>query len=363
MSTTELLNLSAEQTISSSVILFVESSDGDHWQRQICPTIEKLVKTNPGKIEKLFFLGNTKSYPVVGTEKIIELLSGVFKENENPVSLIGPLYEVLKENGINDEIAVICTELPVDIDDWQDTEMLERSLFITAHGTLPGENIRHIQNSMTASTIFSQLNNPVREVMMKGAGFAPLRWGIPDAMTGEVAFSDNGFCLRIPLNGERLDLYVQAICNDDAPPEKIACRTRGNINEKGAFTIEKKPWFEEECWQTTPEQLLPVIEAKRKREPFVCPQCKGKHDHNTLLCPEGGAILKGMPLETCLLFSKEKYLPLTGNLYAIPLQNNKKIITRDGEIFQIIDGRWQAERTITQFEEVDNDTWGVLTKI
>ncbi len=370
MSTHRIVNLYADALFSSAIVLIIEAAE-DEWET-IHALTAGLVQAAPGKIQKLFFCGNRTGYSVSRAQKITELLTGAFSSNMNRVSMIGPIFELLEKENFAGEIAVICAHPPVDLMDWYDTEMLAKTLFIPVHDKEKAsfiDDIQQIPGRAGAGKIIHELHNPVCEVVLQGRGFVPLRWTMPAKMTGSVELKDGSFRLRIPIAETRFELHLQALCLPAACPQLSVRRkrTNGTVTESGMeepvdALKEENVWFEAQQWKPIPDQLISVLEAKRNRRSYRCPQCGGQHDHTTLSCPFGGPVLTGMPLNSCLLFTGSRYLDLS-EVNAFSLHDGNTIITRQGEIYHADKGRWDLIRTVNSFEEVDNGIWALFNSV
>jgi len=130
------------------------------------------------------------------------------------------------------------------------------------------------------------------------------------------------------------------------------------INGKEEF-----PWFAEPSWDEIPEDLKSVVAAGILKTDYKCPQCNGIHRYDTLICPQGDIILKGIPLNTCILFNNDGYFLCLRERYAYSLRNNQRVVTKEGNIYDWETDRWVFLHKIKAYEEIDNGVWALFHRI
>jgi hypothetical protein len=353
-----ILNLCFNISFSTPIVLILEPAD-DLWEK-IHVVADGVIQGLPGRIGSIYFLGNTKNYPVSVPRDFRDHVPGWFSENRGRVSLIGPILERLVKKNFRGMSAVVCTRPPVDVDDWINTEIIKRVLFVRIGEEPFDHDINEINGRLGTDRIRESLENPPKKVLVNGAGFIPLRWEVSPQVPSQVLHDRREFSLKIDPSGERLELHIRALCGDD-PPALYIERTKGDV-QCPIDGKEEHSWFGEIHWGAIPEELRPVVEAGISKDNYRCPQCDREHGFETLLCPSGDLILKGMPLNTCLLFTRENFLALAEE-YAFPLRNGQGIITKDGYLFEWQGGEWVSLGRIGPFDEVDDGVWALFHRI
>lgn len=314
----------------------------------------KLIESFPGRIKALYFLGNLKFYNILVPRDFSENSPCWFNENKGRVPLIGPIFELLKD--FPGTIAVVTSRLPVDIEDWFETDILKRTIFIrTTEKQLHPDIVELPANSL--SEIKAALENPVVEIIIKGKNFVPLQFKTEPMAEIEVIYEKNEFILKITPSHRELELHLLAFGNQ--MPLLYLKRAKGNTEIiKGQ---EEKPYFSEFIWQKIPEDIKPIFFSMISKEPYKCPYCNEFHNYDCLLCPKGQLILRGIQLDTFILFTEDTYLPFSEG-YAY-LLNDNEIVTKDGMVFRWEDEKWQLIKKIKFFDEVSNGVWGLFHRI
>jgi len=351
-----ILDLCFKVNFSAPIALVLERSE-TIWER-IYKVTEGLIRSLPGRIAGLYFLGNTRRYPISIPRDFTDHIPGWFMENKGRVTLINPILETLKKDGFKGMVVVIAAKLPVDIDDWLDTEVFEQILFVRMAEESFGEPYNEIDGSARIDSIMDVLENPVREVFVAGKGFAPICYEVNPADRIKISYEDSEFRLKIPPHGEKLEIHLKAL--SEGIPRLHMIRERGA--EEIVAGKEEAAWFCKQQWQRIPEKLKPVIEAGISKGYYRCPQCDEDHKYDVLFCPYGDIVLKGIPLNTCVLFTGENYLPLS-EWYAYPLGNGRKLITREGNIYDWETGEWIFSHPVSLYERIDNGVWGLYHRI
>lgn len=348
-----ILDIYFDINISIPVSVILEAGENTWTVTQDIAT--KLIGSIPGRLHNLYFLGNPTCYSVSIPRDFQDKGPGWFAENKGRVTLVSPILERLQNEKFNGMIVIICSTLPVDMDDWQGSEVSERILVVTTKETTLGCNYKEINSTSGTESITRLLDNPVKELFIKGTGFVPLCFEVKSV---KVVIEDGIFRLMIPPLTDKC--HIKALCLEELPLLYIK-REKGEV--QNIKPSKERPWFELSNWQEIPQGLKPIIHAGISKQDFECPQCKKAHPYDTFVCPLGGPILQGLPLSTCILFKKEKYLSITDSLFAYPLKNNQKIVTKEGELYEWKDKLWKSINKISPYEEVDDGVWAVFNKI
>jgi hypothetical protein len=354
----EVINLFVDTIFSSMVTLIIEP-DKEGWPKRLKMACE-LINGDPGLVHSFCFLGSEKKYPCSAMNFERDAPSWL-SSNENRVAIINPIFSASARQKETCAFVVLCERPPVDLADWLGTEILARTLFVSPRASEFGRGYRTLEPSTDVRDICERLYNPLRKIKVCGRGFAPLRWSTGEQdgeqTDGRVLFTDDEFRLVLPWTRDRIALHIQALCGDHEP-ELYISRQR-DAGERHALQRESA-WFAESPWKRIPEELLPVLESMRSGQAYQCGQCGEFHDPEILVCPSGGHVLRGIPIDTWLLFNKQGFLPLTGEIHAWPLTGNTGLITRNGELFTKDEGRWQFLRKLKYMEEVDTDVWALF---
>ena len=344
-------------SFSVPVVVVLEPIEGA-WER-IRSVADGLIQTLPGRFSGLHFLGNKKQYNINIPRDFREQASGWFTENKFRVALISPIFEALESTKFKGMVAVIASRPPVDINDWFDTDILSRTLFITLDEPFRLDNeITELQSIRGIDRIRDALENPPLEVSLKGDGFVPLCWEIQQGGEAIINFSNGYFELQVAPGGMDFTIHLKAISSE--PPVLEIKKKRGN---REIIEGEREnPWFPDVEWREIPEKLIPVIEAGLQKSQYQCPQCSQYHRYDVFLCPQGDQILTGIPLDTCIIFTQKRYL-VPSEQYAYPLKNNQRIITRDGNVYELEDKKWKLLNKVTLYDEVDDGVCGIFHRI
>lgn len=352
-----ILDLQFRVGLSIPLVLVLEPSE-DTWDR-VYSIGDGLVQSLPGRIEQLYFLGNVQNYSVAIPRDFRDRIPGWFSENKGRVTLIGPILEKLEREGYSGMVVIICTMPPVDVGDWLDTAVIDRTIFVRVGEKHFDADLKQVDSSLPLERIIEAFDSPAYEISVEGLGFCPLWYKTEPEMAVHIIYEQGGFSLKIPSPDRRLDLHLKALCPRGAPSLSIKRRNGWNEVIRGE---REHPRFNAPEWEEIPESVRPVIAAGITRTSYLCTYCGAQHDSETFLCPQGDMILRGMPLNTCLLLTKKKYFPLT-SWYAYPLNRGSMIITRKGELYRLNDGQWNPLHRVNPFEEIDDGLWGLFHHI
>jgi len=329
---------------SSSVTIILEPSE-EKWDK-IYGNCLSFIMNLPGRVNKIYFLGNKREYQIFIPQDFEMNGTGWFRENIKRPCLIGGILENLLNEGGRGMIVVIFSKEIIDIKDWENSEIFERMVFVNV-------NEEKLTN-------FQRFENPVEKIYIRGKGFFPLVYKMkPENIKSFVEYRDGEFTIKINGNLENLEGHLKVICSDENPKLFIK-RSKGSPEE--IILKDENPWFNNPEWISIPEDLIEVINAGIMKKEYRCPICGKNHRYDRLLCPEGGSILKGFPHNKTILIKRKEYLPLS-DWIAFPLKNNERVITDEGIIYDWKDGRWERKKMIDLYEEVDDEIWGIFHRI
>lgn len=353
-----ILDLKVNLNYTVPVIFVIEAVE-EHWQK-IYELSNDIISSLLGRVNELYFLGNSRSYPIVLPQDFIEQSPAWFNENKNRVSLLNPVFEEIEKKKFKGMIVVFCSKEPCDLEDWLESEILERTLFVMlSDEDFPLKyNLNYVEGIKGATYILSKIENPPEQAWIEAKGFVPLCYEIKQGGKAEVKFQDGKFLFSIIPEGERLEIHLKVI-SDDFPVLYLK-RRKGQIESNEIK--EELPWFKDPTWEEIPEDLKPIVEAGITKSSYKCNQCGEEHSYRVLICPEGGIVLRGIPMNSCVLFTKEKYFPLS-EWYALPLRHNQRVITRDGDLYEWRNGNWVYLRKIDIYEKVDDEVWALFHRI
>lgn len=361
----KIMHLKYDINYEYPIILILEANiEKDVWNR-IFSIANEIVKSFPGKVTEAYFLANRKPYSIQHSTSFEKNCTGWKSENEGRVALLNPILEKLQEENFNGLIVVITSKIPVDIEDWIEDEFIRQTVFITVNTELPDdyEDIVQLRAECDIGFITDELKNQVQEVWIEGDGFVPLAYDIKQGGTLKVNFENGKFYLSIyPQSTDKhLELHLKSL--------SITIPVLHLKRKKGGETIYKpereRQWIEEPRWQNLDmldNDARRVILAGIEKKDYVCPQCGNTHKYDTLICPEGGPVLKGIPHNVCVLFNKDKYMSFSPNMFAFPLSGNR-VITKDGNLFEWNNGKWLKLGEVEPYQEVDNEMWALLHRI
>ena len=339
-----ILNLYFNINLSLPVTVILEPSEVN-WDIIFNNTIN-LIKNLPGRIDKIYFLGNKKEYKIFIPKNFEENSSGWLSENVNRPLLIGQILDNLSNENKKRNIVVILSNDIIDIKDWENTEIFKWMVLFN----IKEERLIDVK----------KIENQITSIYIKNKDFVPLAFEIKSNQSKPFVNYINGeFTLIIKENSEQLEGHLKVICSDDQPKLFIQ-RIRGNP-ESIQLQLENT-WFNEPEWKNVPDNLLDIIDSVINKKDFKCPYCNTKHNYKTLICPEGGTILSEFPLNTLILIKNNKYLPII-DWFAFPLRNNETIITREGILYDWTNGKWEKRKIIELYEEVDDGIWGLFHRI
>ncbi|MBE2899480.1 hypothetical protein DNK57_01360 [Methanothermobacter thermautotrophicus] len=350
----EIMNLYCEVKFTTPVILVLEPSSA-LWA-DILRVATEIIDSFPGRVKRVYFLGQKEHEPVRTSGDLKRDGPRWLRRGIDRPILINPILEELKEEKFTGIIVIVSSRLPLDIEDWEGTDVPGRMIFVNmGDGEIEGP-CRVIGRSNINLEIAPLMNIEPGEVFVSGDGFVPVNYSVEPCRSSETVFRDGEFILNIEPSSERLKIHLAAICGDRFPELIIR---RHNGTEKVSFR-EEKPWFNQE-WNRIPDDLREIIKSAAETGKFRCPCCGEKHDADTLICPSGDLILRGLPAGRCILFRGEEYISLT-HVHAYPLEDGK-IITSEGKIYRLKDDGWEYLKDVEPYERVADDLFGLFYKI
>jgi len=352
-----IVNLRFDVSFSVPVVIIIEPSL-EVWE-QAYGKVYEVLDVIYGRLEKIYFLGNKTPYFVPTPREFRDRAPVWFGENRDRVNLIGPILEQLEKAQFRGMLLVFCAALPVDLEDWDPSDLRQRIRFVRTVGDASRSPDREMAMDAPPAFIVEGLDNPVKRLAIKGEGFVPLRVDFAPKGKAELHYSDGAFELVLPFREGRFQCHLQGLCKQSPPLLHIE-REKGPVAAMEG--TQEPPWFDEPRWEKIPEPVRPVLEAGIAKSDFVCPQCRRPHGHDTVLCPEGDVILQGMPRNTPMIFRKWDYLALY-ELFAYPLQGGERIITSQGKIYDWKEREWRFAGDVSSYAEVDHAVWGLFIRV
>ncbi|HRR96981.1 MAG TPA: hypothetical protein P5150_09675, partial [Candidatus Ratteibacteria bacterium] len=348
-------DISFTANLSNSIVLVIHPSK--EFKDKIFYIGKEIVSRLPGRIEGIYFLGSNKKYTISIPRDFEENFPRWFNDNENRVNLISPIFEEFEKNSYYSTIAVICSSIPYDLDDWNANKIIKRTLFINVSDNHSNKNYyTEINLKGGISEIINALNDPAINIQIRGQGFIPIFYEIHSKGKIETPVYKKGeFIINIILEEEFIDVHLKAFFLKN-PPYLYIKREKG-VEEKiqgkiGKFIVP------EIIWQELPKELIPVFEAFFSKSEYICYQCGKKHLYTTLVCPEGSVVLKNIPLGKVILFNKEyMFYPLSD--FAFVFEKSGKIITNDGKLYKLHNEKLDFIKNIELCEEVEKNVFAL----
>ena len=353
----EIMNLYCEVNLTTPLVLVLEPSPV-LWE-DIMKVSAEIIDSFPGRVNRVYFPGQKEHEAIRTSGDLRRDGPRCLSRGRNRPLLINPVLEKLNEEKFTGIIILVSSRVPIDIEDWEGTDVPERLVFINmGDGDIEGP-YRVIGRSNINLQISPLLNNEPTEVFVSGDGFVPLRYSVEPFRSSEIVFRDGDFILNIEPSSEPLKIHLAAICKDKVPELNIR-RQRGSLTERVGFK-EERPWFDQK-WNKIPDDLRDIIRSATEKRDFKCPSCGEKHAFDTMTCPSGDLILRGLPAGRCILFRGDEYISLA-DAHAYPLEDGK-IITSEGKIYRLKDdGGWEYLKDVEPYERVDDDLFGLFYSI
>lgn len=348
----DVWDLKFQASYNLPIIIIMEAFECS-WNR-IYKISQDLISAFSTRINTFYFLGDKNPYFFSTDDNFADRAPGIFTRNKNRVLLLNPILERLKDFAGN--IVVLCSKVPVDLEDWMDTEIINQILFINLGGESFPDQV-NVLNNPNINYIKDKLFNPIERIWISAPDFLPLAYEIRQGGNAKVFFENGEFQIRVKPEGVSLELHLKALANEE--PSLFIQRHIGKLQK---ISGEKEnPWFSELKWETLNESISPVVEAGIKRTDFICPQCGNKHSYETLICPEGTQLLEGIPCGVSILIRKKgkkfEFLAITD--YALSIKDGDIVITRDGRIYIQEKGSWKIYKENIFYDEVDDGLWAL----
>jgi len=350
------VDLYFELSFSVPVCLVLEA---DEYTRDIVSqAASSLIQRLPGRLKGVYFLGNPFRYHVLLHRDFPENAPHWFRENLGRVSLLNPVLESLEKEGWQQGVVIVlCSRPPVDVEDWLGTPLGERIVFVRMGDTSLGQGINEMPFSVGVDAILAGIHNPPLDIKVKGPGFFPLKASCePKDTKPSLVCNAEGLSLNLSTAGEvDLSIHIKALCTGE--PELVVKRQRGQ--EERIKGSRERSWFSKERWSPLSDEIKEVVSAGIEQRGFVCSLCGEEHDFDTVMCPQGGLVLSGIPLNTTVIFTREGFLALYDSI-AYPLMDGKRVLTEDGRLFEWKGREWIFLRSIEPYEEVEDGKWALF---
>lgn len=350
-------DLCFKQNLTDRVAVILDGSESS-WEA-VRNATEKLINSLSVSLEGLWFAGNPKPYSIITPRDFSENIPGWFHNNRNRVTLINPILERLEQSGFTGMIALVTAGSPIDLDDWLDTGILERTVLVRIGSEPLTDYARELEASVAGHVLAAEFQNQVRGIRITGQGFAPLCWESKGNVRIEQEFEDGVFSLNVYPDTTQLELHLKALGTEQ--PKMTIKRDRGSAFEY--LGVPESSWFRKPDWRDMTPDHLAVFASLRKNERFFCIQCDRLHEPDTFICPQGDLILKGIPADEVVLFSDKSYMTLSG-WKGWPLCGATSLITVDGVQYRFIKGAWNKwGNQLCSAENVDDAMWAIYHRV
>jgi hypothetical protein len=203
------------------------------------------------------------------------------------VSLIGPVYESLKEDS-PDVVVVIAAGRIFDLEDWLASPILKKTLFVWVGDDLLTERRKTQQEflyvtGLDAMSLRNKITTPIREVEITGRSFMPFLW---DAAEYSFEWRETEAALGGPGSGDG-DLAIRVggfIAQKEVPTARTATRESGELCWAEAAVVADSPWEPSVKWtRMTPSESTAVDQLVAGR-PYTCPLCESEHPAGGIRC-------------------------------------------------------------------------------
>jgi len=347
-----------EVKLSDSLVVVLEPRT-EGWKK-INGCTSKLFDDLQGMLDSVYFGGSSKQYP---TLDYLESAPAWLDRHKNRPFLINPIFEHLEKSGHQGMIAVVCTQPPLDLEDWLDTSLLERTVFIRFCGEHLSTCTNEIDGAMGISSVDIQktFRQQILSITVEAKGLMPLRCEIiGDDKQKMPRLVTCGSEYRItPVKSsmtKHMTIHLEAY-SLETPRLKISMDKGDDIYIEGVTD----KWFFDVSQEKRPipAKLVNKFAALKEGKSLPCEACQEDHEPGVWSCPEKRTtILQDIPPKTVILCMGNDYLHLS-NWFAFPLVREQKVITSDGTIRSLSnDGKWLQTGTIKNGTRFNDDIWG-----
>lgn len=347
-------SLRFEVNLSNTLVVVLEPRS-ERWEK-IYECARELFATFPEMVDKVYFGGSSKSYPAHDFRQ-----SGPawFNRHKDRPFLINPIFEELDKSGHQGMVAVVCSQPPLDLEDWLDTSLLERTIFIRFSEGQLSAFTNELDGSMGIPSVDIQksFRQQILSVSVEAKGFMPLRCELEGGVKmGMPRMETCGNDYRVDLPIKRsMTIHLEAY-SLEAPRLKVTMDNGDDIFIEGI--LEK--WFLDVAQEIRPipAKLKEKFVALKEGRNLPCDACEEEHEPGVWFCPEQlTPILQDIPSRVILCMGSD-YLHLS-NWLAFPLARERKVITSDGRICSLSnDGKWLQTGTINNGTRFNDDCWG-----
>lgn len=340
--------------LSDSLVVVLEPRT-EMWEK-INECAQKLFDTLPELVDTVYFGGSSKQYPA---HDYRESASAWLNRHKNRPFLINPIFEQLEKAGHQGMVAVVCTQSPLDLADWLDTSLLERTIFIR----LCEEQLSTYTNELDCKGISpvdlqKSFRQQILSVAIEAKGFMPLRCEVEvGGKMGMPRMETCGSDYRIILPEKpSMTIHLEAY-SLETPRLKVSLDKSDDIFFEGV----SEKWFLDVAQEKRPipANLVKKFAALKEGKNLPCEACQEEHEPGIWYCPEKRTrILQDIPPKTVILCMGNDYLHLS-NWLSFPLASEQKIISSDGTIRSLTkDGKWFQTGTIKNGTRFNDDCWG-----
>lgn len=264
-------------------IAFVLDASGAQpdWQK-ICSLTRDLLNTLPGATKvKIFFLGNAEPLAKTQLERNMDLF---YQKNRGRASIINPVFEQLEAED-ETTILVLGAGRIFDAEDWRDTPLLQRTLFVRCGDqTLTGGLCHEWEPG--SEQLQSQLYNPVTRVVLSGQGLMPFFWN-------NAAYHLNDTMLTAE-QAESYAVQVGFLSAREGQPEALA--TLANGATRLLPLQECEPPLLHYTWKAVSQQETEVFRQCQQQGNYRCPICGDEHPGTQLKCDQFKTRILGTPI-------------------------------------------------------------------
>lgn len=341
--------------LSDTLVVILEPND-ETWEK-----VDNCTRTLLGCLaemaDALYFGGSPKKYNALNYEQSSSVW---YNHHKGRPFLINPIFEKLREEGHEGMLAIVCIQPPLDIEDWHDSSLLERTVFLNLGEQGISSCAAEIEagGGLFLEQLRTAFRRQVRSLVLAGPGFMPLRCQIDERQHGPVpTLEKSGGACRLVLPVES-SMTVHLDCFALEPPLLQVLLESGEV--LFIKSIEEQ-WFLENKgdWKPVPFALVPKFAALKAGRNIPCDACEEEHEPGTWYCPENRRpLFPRIPSRTVILCTGNHYMDLSEWL-SYPIEAGSKVVSHDGAVCTLSrTGEWQQEDRVTYFKRFNDDVWG-----